>query len=159
MDILAKLTDIVGGSLFKEVKDVAMAYFPPDMTDQQKAHAELGLRKFAHVKEIEIRNAITEAEAQFSDRIAAMEGTTSDLKTIPYIGGLIIFLRGVQRPAWGFATMVMDFKWFFGSHTFTETQDTALLVVNFLVLGFLFGERALKNLEPLIARLLDRKGK
>lgn len=157
MSFLNKITDMVGGSLFKEIKETAMAYFPPDMNPEQRAAAELALEKVANKKEIDLLNAANEAQKQFDNHIASHEGTASDLKTIPYIGGLVIFLRGVQRPLWGFGTFWMDLEWLFSDKVFTETQEYTLLFINLLVLGFLFGERALKNLEPLIARLLDRK--
>lgn len=153
MSILSKLTDFVGGSLFKEIKEGVMSYFPPDMTPQQKAEAERDIQTFLHEKEKEANRQLNEAANQLDKRISEQEGTAKDLKTIPILGSLIIFLRGVQRPLWGFATLYMDNKWFFGNGTFTEQQQTAMIVINVLVLGFLFGERTIKNLEPLIIKV------
>ena len=156
MSILSKLTDFVGGSLFKEIKEGVMSYFPPDMTPQQKADAELKLQEFLHQKQIDANNILNESANQLNQRINEQEGTAKDLKTIPILGSIIIFLRGVQRPLWGFATLYMDNKWFFGNGTFTEQQQTAMIVINILVLGFLFGERTIKNLEPLIIKVFGK---
>ena len=156
MDILSKITEFVGGSLFKEIKDGVMSYFPPDMNPQQKAEAELKIQRFLHQKELDANAILNDAANQLNQRINEQEGTAKDLKTIPILGHIIIFLRGVQRPLWGFATLYMDNKWFFGDGEFDEQQQTAMIVINMLVLGFLFGERAIKNLEPLITKVFAK---
>jgi hypothetical protein len=152
MNILSKLTDIVGGSLFKEIKEGVMAYFPPETTPEQK----LAIEKFMVDKEIQTQRLITDAAAQLDKRIAEQEGTASDLKGIPILGPIILFLRGMQRPVWGFGTMIMDYKWFFEVRDFTEQQQTAMIIINVLVLGFLFGERSIKNLEPLLIKVFAK---
>ena len=155
MSLLSKVTDFVGGSLFKELKEGVMAYFPPDMTPQQKAEATLNVERFIHEKEVAANKVLSEAAVQLDKRIAEQEGTAKDLLAMPVLGRLVLFLRGLQRPVWGFSVLVMDFKWFFGDEgsAFDEQQQTALIVINTLVLGFLFGERAIKNLEPLITKV------
>mgnify|MGYP001112910583 CR=1 FL=1 len=159
MSFLSKLTDFVGGSLFKEIKEGVMSYFPPDMSPQQKAEAEMKIQEFLHRKEVEANKVLTDAAAQLDKRISEQEGTASDLKGIPFFGTIVLFLRGLQRPTWGFLTMWMDMQWFFGTYTFTEQQQTAMIVINVLVLGFLFGERTIKNLEPLIIKVFAKSDK
>jgi len=156
VSFLSKVSNFVSGSLFKEMKEGIMAYFPPDMTPQQKAEAELNVQKFLHEKEIAANKVISDAAAQLDKRIAAQEGTASDLKAIPIIGHVILFLRGLQRPTWGFATLYIDYRWLFGGGEFSERQNTAIIVINILVLGFLFGERTIKNLEPLIIKVFSK---
>jgi len=153
MGVLSKVTDFLGGSLFKEIKEGVMSYFPPDMSPQQKAEAELKLQQFLNEKEINANKILSDAAAQLDKRIAEQEGTAKDLLAMPILGRLVLFLRGLQRPVWGFFTMYIDGKWFTESPTYTEQQQTALIVINILVLGFLFGERTLKNLEPLIIKV------
>ena len=159
MSFLSKVTDFVGGSLFKEIKEGVMAYFPPDMSPQQKAEAEIKLQELLHKKEIEANKVLSEAAQQLDKRIAEQEGTAADLKAIPVLGHIVLFLRGLQRPAWGFLTMWMDVQWFFGTYKFSEQQQTAMIVINMLVLGFLFGERTIKNLEPLIIKVFAKSDK
>ena len=156
MEMLDKITNFVSGGLFKEIKEGIMSYFPPDMSPADKVAAELKVQQFLHKKEVETNKILADAAAQLDKRIAEQEGTAEDLKSIPYIGAIIIFARGAQRPVWGFATLWMDNKWFFGIQTFTEQQQTALIVINILVLGFLFGERAIKNLTPLITKVFAK---
>ena len=159
MSLLSKVTEFVGGSLFKELKDGIMSYFPPDMTPQQKADAQLKIQQFLHDKEIKSNQILNDAANQLDKRIAEQEGTASDLKAVPIFGTIVLFFRGLQRPLWGFATMYMDYRWLFGGGSFTEQQNTAMIVINILVLGFLFGERTLKNLEPLIIKVFGKDSK
>ena len=156
---LSKFSDFIGDSLFKDIKEVVMGYFPPDMSPQQKAEVEIKLQKLLHKKEVEANKLLSEVTQQLDNRIAEQEGTASDLKSIPILGNIMLFLRGLQRPTWGFLTMWMDVQWFFGSYTFTDKQQTDMIVINALVLGFLFGERTIKNLEPLIIKIFPRSDK
>ena len=154
MSFLSSVTDFVGGGLFKEIKDGIMSYFPPDVSPIQKAEFELRMQEMLAKKEATANKMLNEASGQLNDRIREQEGTAADLKTIPYIGGLIIFMRGMQRPLWGYATLYMDWMWFSGGFPeLNEQQQTALIVINVLVLGFLFGERTMQNLTPLILKV------
>ena len=157
MDIIGGLSSFFGGNIFKEIKDGVMAYFPPDATPQEKAQFELQMQALLHAKEIEANKILSDASVQLNKRIAEQEGTAQDLKALPLVGRVVIFARGVQRPMWGFATLFMDWKWFFGTYTFDEQQNTGLIVINVLVLGFLFGERTIKNLQPLIERVFAKQ--
>jgi len=164
MNFLTKAADFIGGSLFKEIKEGIMAYFPPDMTPQQKAEMELKVNEMLNEKQLKANQILNDAAAQLDERIAEQEGTAKDLKTIPVLGAIMIFLRGCQRPIWGFATLYMDWLWLFKHNivasatqiVFTPQQEIALTVINLLVLGFLFGERTVKNLEPLILKMTDK---
>ena len=110
----------------------------------------------AHEKEKFIEEAFNESVRELNKRIEAQEGTASDLKSLPVIGSVVLFLRGLQRPAWGFFTMYLDYHWFTAVTDYTEQQQTALITVNILVLGFLFGERTIKNLTPLIIKVFGK---
>lgn len=158
MSILAKLTDIVGGSLFKEAKEVVMAYWPPDATPEKKLELQARLNEIELVKSRQIDQAMADAEMRLTERIAMTEGSAQDLRAIPVIGPLIIFLRGLQRPVWGYATLYGDAMWFMGEWQLNQQQESALWVINFLVLGFLFGERAIQNVAPLIGEIMAKRG-
>lgn len=159
MNLLSKLTDIVGGSLFKEVKDTVMAYWPPDASPEQRAQMEIKLAEIAAAKTLAANNAIAEAERGLTDRIATLEGTASDLRAVPIVGPLVLFLRGLQRPVWGYATLYADGMWFMGKWVLNQQQESAMWVINMLVLGFLFGERAVQNLTPFITEMMQARAK
>lgn len=156
MNVLTKLTDFVGGNLFKEVKEGIMEYFPPDLSPQQRSEIELRTVELLNQKEKEVNQILNEASSQLDKRVQEQEGTASDLKALPFVGRIVLFLRGLQRPVWGFATLYMDYKWFFDGNILTERQELAMIVINVLVLGFLFGERTIKNLQPLIEKVFAK---
>ena len=157
MSFLAKLTEIVGGSLFKEAKEVVMAYWPPEVSPEKRLELQAKLNDIELEKSRQLDQAIADAETRLTERIALTEGSAQDLRALPVIGPLVLFLRGLQRPAWGYATLYGDAMWFMGRWNLNAQQESALWVINFLVLGFLFGERAVQNVAPLIAELMKNK--
>lgn len=157
MGILSQVADFFGGSIFKEIKETVLAYLPPGLTPVQKAEIEIRLSEILHEKQSEANRHLAAAAIQLDKRVAEQEGTAKDLKSVPLIGTLVIFLRGCQRPIWGYATIYIDIRWFFYAGQFTDKQESALIIINLLVLGFLFGERAVLNLQPLIEKLFVKK--
>ncbi|WP_041395222.1 hypothetical protein [Photobacterium profundum] len=156
MSLLTKITDVIGGSLFGSVKELITDYFPPDMSPEKKAELQRKIDEMELKKQIAILEAAADAEKTLNQRIAEQEGTASDLKQLPIVGRIVLFLRGLQRPMWGFFVMYLDFEWFTKAPTYTEQQQSALIVINLLVLGFLFGERTITNLKPLIVEVFGR---
>lgn len=157
MSFLAKLTEVVSGSLFKEAKEIVMAYWPPEITPEKRLEIQLKLDEAEAVKQRQINDALAESERMITERVTLLEGSAQDLRAIPVIGPLVLFLRGLQRPLWGYGTMYADSMWFMGLWTLSERQESALWVINFLVLGFLFGERAVQNVAPLLSELMKNK--
>ncbi|MEW8076106.1 MAG: hypothetical protein AB2815_10155 [Candidatus Sedimenticola endophacoides] len=149
------LGNLLTGNLAQTIFDGIKTYFPPDMTPEQQARLRLELERIEQDKRQQTDNALLEAEQMLTERISKLEGTASDLKSLPVVGRLMLFARGCQRPLWGFFTMYLDWCWF-SQWTLSEKQQAALIVVNILVLGFLFGERAIRNLTPLISQLFRK---
>ena len=159
MNLLAKLADVATGGLAQQVFNVVKTYFPPNMSPEQEANAKLELERIQMQREKQTNDAAREAEQSLNERIREYEGTASDLKGIPYFGPLMILLRGAQRPIIGYGTLYLDFQVFSGAWKLaSETQESAFWIINFLVLGFLFGERAVKNVAPLLAQMMQAKG-
>lgn len=156
MNIIKSLAGFINGSVFDELKDILVSYFPPTMTDQEKAELELKIAEQLNRKQLATNEIINAAAAQLDHRIKEQEGTASDLKSIPYIGKLMLFLRGAQRPMWGYATLYLDYLWLFNVYgKLNEQQEQALIIINSLVLSFLFGERAIQNVGPTLIRLFN----
>ncbi len=156
MKIISALSKVINTNVFSEIKDLVTTYYPPSMSEQQKADLDIKVKALVDAKERQFHIDLNESMRLLDDRINQQEGTAQDLKSLPVIGRSILFLRGCQRPVWGFATLYFDYKWFFGGYDFDEQQQTGMILINFLVLGFLFGERTLKNLEPLILRAFKK---
>lgn len=151
--LLAKAADFFSGGLGSAIVDTVKDYFPPSMSEAEKAELSMRINESANKQANEAARIVNEERAEFNQRIKDMEGTAKDLKSIPVIGPFVIFLRGCQRPVWGYATLYMDFMVFSDRwKVLTETQESALWVINLLVLGFLFGERAVKNIMPLVVQ-------
>ncbi|MBA1331996.1 hypothetical protein QQ73_13010 [Candidatus Endoriftia persephone str. Guaymas] len=155
---------IVGNVMEKGLK-IAERYFPPDMSDAEKAKIKLQIRAVEEREKERAEKYLLEATQALTDRIAQLEGTASDLKSVPVVGPLMLFLRGSQRVAWGFGVLYMDLQVFSGAWKLGQMDAGdqvvdlagAFWIINLLVLGFLFGERAIKNLMPLFERLLSSK--
>lgn len=157
-NFLSKATDFFSGGLGTAIVDTVKDYFPPSMSELDKSELSLKINEAANKQANEGARIVNEERAEFNQRIKDMEGTAKDLRSIPVVGPIVIFLRGCQRPTWGYATLYMDFMVFSGKwNTLTEMQESALWVINLLVLGFLFGERAVKNIMPLVSQYFSVK--
>lgn len=157
-NLFTKAIDFVSNGFGSSVVEAVKDYFPPSMSEQEKAELSFRIQTATDQKALKVQELNNEAQAEFNRRIAELEGTAKDLKTIPLLGPLMLFLRGCQRPVWGYSTLYINFKVFSGGWDgLTETQESALWIINFLVLAFLFGERAMKNVTPLIERIIKTK--
>ena len=99
----------------------------------------------------------TELERQFNQRTISMEGTARDLESIPIAGPIVIFLRGAYRPLFAYFVAYLDFVYFVTGMHWSETQESLLWAINLLVVSFFFGERAIKNVMPVITQMFMAK--
>jgi hypothetical protein len=156
MGLLDSLANAATGGLATQVIGAVEKYFPPDMTPEQKANIELAAQNMELQRTKQFTDAQNDAEKALNERIAMYEGSASDLKSVPYLGALMLLLRGMQRPVWGFATLWINLQVFSGAWKLTDPIiSNSFWVVNFLVLGFLFGERAVTNVMPFITNMIQ----
>jgi len=150
-----KIIEFLTGGFATKLVDTVRAYFPPSMSDADRKAFELKLTEITHQHELELLQEVNSAEAEFNQRIKDMEGTASDLSKVPYLGSTILFLRGCQRPAFGILVLIMDYQIFSGGWNIPDGSrlESAFFAINILVLGFLFGERAVKNIMPIIQKM------
>ncbi len=123
-------------------------------TGEEKREFQLEVQKWAHQKEMEMLKASTEAQEVLNKRVAEQEGTAKDLLQAGWLGRVILFLRGVQRPVWGFSTIYFVWQWYSGALPQTPENYRLTFILILLVGGFLFGERAIKNVAPVIKDML-----
>lgn len=170
MSLLSKITEFVTGGIGEKLIDTVKDYFPPSMTDAQKSEVERVIRQAAREHELQLINLAQQEQALFDERIRDMEGTAKDLNQFGWFGKIIVFLRGAQRPTWGFFVLYLDYQVFVcnkwptvqigeSANAMGLDFQSAFWLINFLVLGFLFGERALKNLMPLITQAMQARAK
>ncbi len=161
MSFLDSISSFFTGNIagtVSSIVDAVESYFPPSMSDKDKAELKMKIAAAEASQQQSLMKLAMEADADVTKRAAQLEGTAADLKGLPVIGRIVLFLRGCQRPAWGFAAMAMDWLWF-TSWQLTDKQQSALIVINVLVLGFLFGERTVKNLQPLLVEIFGGRVK
>lgn len=157
MSILAGIKSFLGGGLGEEIVGFVRDRWPAKMSQAEKAEMEQALAEFAHAKEVQLIELGIQQDEQFNKRTKELEGTASDLKTIPVLGPIVIFSRGMFRPMFAYFTAYLDLVWFTTATGWSEQQNTAMIVINIIVLTFFFGERAVKNLAPLIAQVFGGK--
>jgi hypothetical protein len=155
MSILTKLFS-GGGGIGGKIVDAVQGYFP---NKEDKAKIEMAIMNQAHSIELELLISENEFIKEHNQKIKDLEGTAKDLEGFGLVGKLIIFLRGLQRPLWGYCVMYLDFMVFSGKWDVKgdEQMMSAFWVINLLVLGFLFGERAVKNVMPIVANYFGKK--
>lgn len=156
MNFLKKLNRFITGGFSDFAFNIVKDYFPEGMSEEQQEKVKLGFKLLEIETQREMNKAVEVSEEAINRQLAVYESSYSDLLSLPQIGRLVIFLRGCQRPAWGFSTIYMDWLWF-SQWSLNNKQEIALIIINLLVLGFLFVERTIKNCEPLIFEYFNRR--
>ena len=123
----------------------------------QKERLKAEVAQLVHEQELQMQNAELEATAEFNNRIKELEGTAADLIQAGWLGRIVLFLRGLQRPLWGYGTFYFNLQYFTGKIEMTPQGESLLYVIDILVLGFLFGERAVKNVAPMVKDILANR--
>jgi hypothetical protein len=158
MGFLQGLLGFLKGDFVKNAMDFVNTRWPPDMSEAQRGQMELVIKEMLHQQAMDLAKVAREDEAAFNQRIVDLEGTAHDLKSIPFVGALIIFLRGAFRPLFAYGTAYIDWVYFTTNTAhWPEQQQTLLIAINLLVLVFFFGERAMKNIMPLITGAIVAK--
>jgi len=148
-----------GDGLIAKGLDFVNKRWPPNMSEADKKQMEIVIQDMLHHQQMEIAEAARADEQQFNERTIALEGTASDLKAIPYVGSIIIFMRGAFRPLFSYMTAYFDYLYFVTNTSgWTDRQEALLLSINLLVLIFFFGERAMKNVLPIIMEVFMSRG-
>lgn len=143
-----------GESLVKQLGDVADRFIT---TKEEKAEFEKAIRELAHKQELDLAEIAHQADVEFNTRIKDLEGTAKDLLQAGWLGKIVLFLRGSQRSLWGYGTFYFNLMYFSGRLSLTHDGESLLYIIDVLVLGFLFGERAVKNVAPLVKDIIDKK--
>lgn len=158
MSLFDKVTNFLSGGIGGKVVDKVLAQFPDKLSEADRADIDAAVTAATREHELKLLDLVKEQEAEFNNRLKEMEGTAKDLEKFGWLGRIVVFLRGCQRPIWGYLTLYMDMMWFSGKWgKLTQQQESAFWIINLLVLGFLFGERAIKNLMPLISEMMKQK--
>jgi len=156
MKLFEKISALFSNGIFKDVGDLVDRFVT---TGSEKQQMKTELLELKHRHEIEAVKLSLEAEQEFNQRVKELEGTAKDLNQSGRLGKIIVFFRGAQRPLWGYFVAYMDYMVFAENWPLNgnEKLESAFWIINFLVLGFLFGERAVKNVGPLVSEMMKRR--
>lgn len=128
--------------------------FKQAVLDQQ-----VELARIAAQREKDAAEADNEADRVLTERIAQLEGTAQEWKGVPIVGPAMLFLRGAQRIVIGYGVAWVDYLWLTGGlGTLNTMQERALFTATLLVFTVMFGERAIRNVAPLVAQILEARG-
>ena len=148
------ISDLSGQSIGQSVKEL----LPKDVPEDQKDVIALKIESMIDKQTSEIKVATANLKSEVDSKIEELANTANDLKQIPVLGGIGLFIRGMQRPIWVLALLFIDLKVFSNSSGWTlekgSQAESIFWLLNLLVLGFLFGERAIKNIMPVINKRL-----
>ncbi len=150
----------------KKIADDLVTTFPESLSEQDRKEIALRVENSLTQKFCDLKIAKIEVKNDVEDKFEKVSQATKDLEKIPFFGKIGLFIRGMQRPIWGMALLYIDLQVLSGawplankvSEVAVATATTALSssiestfwLINLLVLGFLFGERAVKNVMPMI---------
>jgi len=156
MSVFNKILDFVSGGIGEKIVETIQGQLPPRMSEADKKKVEEAVRQAARQHEVQLLALAQSEEQEFNNRIRDLEGTANDLNSAGIFGRIIIFLRGAQRPLWGYFVLILDIMVFSGKWQLAGKEAGGLdlvnvfWVINLLVLGFLFGERAMRNVLPIV---------
>ncbi|QNR22971.1 hypothetical protein [Croceimicrobium hydrocarbonivorans] len=140
-----------GGDMVKQIVDGVDRFVT---TKEEKAQLENIALQIAHEHELALQSEAFKVEMEFNQRIKDLEGTAKDLVQAGWMGRVVLFLRGAQRPIWGWGTIIIDVLYFLKRLDLTPTGEDMLYTINMIVLAFLFGERTIQNVAPHFKELI-----
>lgn len=146
---------VLSGGFVKDIVKVVDKFVPDKMSQKERADVEMAIMQLNHKKEMEIIQVWNEQEKNFQQFVSKHEGTAADLAQLGILGKILLGLRGLQRPVWGFGILLIDWNVFSGVWTLDEQMLNIVWIVNLVILSFLFGERAIKNVLPLVTSVIQ----
>ncbi len=148
------LAELTGANLAAEI----VSRLPACIEPEKRAELEKEFTGLIDEKLCNLKIAKKDLENEITQKIETLARTTNDLEKIPFFGPLGLFLRGMQRPIWGLALLFIDLKVFSGAWSMPPASQTesAFWLLNLLILGFLFGERAVRNVMPMVNRRMGK---
>ncbi len=136
----------------REISTQVLAILPPTVTEVEKKEVSLKVEQIIERRICDLKVAQVDIECEVNQKIEKLAQTTKDLEKVPFFGKVGLFMRGMQRPIWGFSLLYIDLKVLSGGWLLPAGSQTesAFWLLNLLILGFLFGERAVRNVMPMI---------
>jgi len=173
---IKNLFNNTSSDLTTKVINTTKDYLPIDMPDKSKMDLNLAISEEVKRHEMNLLEQAHIETVEFNNRLKETEGTASDLLQAGFPGRIMLFLRGAQRIIWNMSILVIDLIWLFTdkiqltmiqvpdpdypgrlisvADPITAAKLTVLVTLNMLAISFLYGERAFKNLTPMITTII-----
>ena len=140
------------------------------LSEQDRREITLQIENILTQKFCDLKMAKIEVKNDIEEKFEKASQSTRDLEKVPVFGKMGFFIRGMQRPIWGIALLYIDLQVLSGAwplvnklpegaaaaatSALSSSIESTFWLINLLVLGFLFGERAVKNVMPMINKRL-----
>lgn len=182
MDSFQDIKNIIVGktdedSLISKISNSIDQYLPLSTTEKEKADIRLAISNSVVREACKLLDVAHQNEVEENIQLKMLDGTATDLLQAGKIGKILLAWRGIQRPLWIFGLFIFSIYWFFTdkiklnyyeipdpnnigqvlyqADPITQSKLMVILIVYCLVLGAYFGERAFKNIIPLITSVLS----
>jgi hypothetical protein len=182
MDSFTDIKNIIVGTndsngFITKVSNAVDQYLPISTTEKEKADVRLAISNAIVKEACSLLDVAHRNEVEENIQLKMLDGTANDLLQAGKLGKFLLVWRGFQRPLWNFGVFIFSFFWFFTdkiklhyreipdptninevlyqADPITQTKLMVIIIVYSLVLGALFGERAFRNLIPLITSILS----
>lgn len=106
MSIVDSIANFVGGSVFKEAKELITTYWPPEISPEHRAEFELKLRELEARK---VNEAATIAQAQLQSELADMQDARK-AHTLSNMPAVITVMLTVMACGLLYAVIFLDIK-------------------------------------------------
>jgi hypothetical protein len=114
MGFFDSVVNFLTGGLGTKIVDKVMNQFPDKLSEKEKADIKAAIVEASREHELKLLEIAKQEEESFNKRIKELEGTAGDLEKFGFFGRLVVFLRGMQRPLWGYTVLIMDILVFSG---------------------------------------------
>ena len=82
--IVEKLLGMVGGGLVDTAMSAIKTYFPPSMSEEEKAELELKVSGVLHGQQMDLQKTVLAIDVEFNQRIKDLEGTSIVSANVSY---------------------------------------------------------------------------
>jgi hypothetical protein len=125
----------------------------------KKAEIEIKVKEIEHKINMEASTLGHTIQTEFNEHVEAMTGTAKDLMAMGKLGKFMLFVRGMQRPGVVALVCLFDYNCYINMAVYSDRAMTLLTAMNIVVLATLFGERAIKNVLPLLRAYMGKGAK
>lgn len=151
---------LVTGGLSDRVLEIVEGVTGGSVPPEKRAELKMALDAEITKRQQIANDAANDAERNITERAKELEGTATDLLQAGMLGRAVIFIRGAIRPTVTIGLGYVDVMVFSNRWQLVPDSgvESAFWIVNVVVFGFWFGERALQNAAPMVAQIMGKKG-